>query len=93
MTDKLIPHVPLIGDQAERDAALQRQWRNRARLSSVGDALERFLESAGFDRGPWGLSLDLENVTDEEHETRAFGSSSLIPAAPFSAALRVEWRF
>lgn len=53
MTDRPIPHVPLTGDHAELDAALQRQWRNRARLSSVGDVAERFLESAGFDRGPW----------------------------------------
>ena len=39
--------------QAQGDVALQRQWRMRARLSSAGDALERFLEAAGFERGPW----------------------------------------
>lgn len=36
------------------DVALQHTpWRNRVRLSSVGDAAERFLARAGFDRGPW----------------------------------------
>ena len=49
--------------------------------------------SVGFDYGAWAISLDLENLTDEEYETRAFGSSSLIPATPFAAALRVERRF
>lgn len=28
-------------------------WRKRARLSSVGDGLERWLAGARFDRGPW----------------------------------------
>lgn len=28
-------------------------WRNRARLSSIGDAAENWLARAGFDRGPW----------------------------------------
>lgn len=48
---------------------------------------------AGYDLGAWGISLDLDNVTGEEYETRAFGSSSVLPAAPFSARLRVERRF
>ena len=47
----------------------------------------------GYDVGGWGLSLDLDNLTDEEYETRAFGSSSVIPAAPLAASLRVERRF
>jgi competence protein ComEC len=35
-------------------AALQhRHWPSRSGLSSVADALERFLGGAGFDRGPW----------------------------------------
>ena len=52
-----------------------------------------FDAGAGYDLGPWGISLDLDNLTDEEYETRAFGSSSVIPAAPFAARLRVERRF
>lgn len=43
-----------MGDgSAEANAALQRPWRKRWRLSSIGDGFERFLASAGFDRGPW----------------------------------------
>jgi TonB-dependent siderophore receptor len=52
-----------------------------------------FDAGAGYDVGAWGISLDLDNLTDEEYETRAFGSSSVIPAAPFAARLRVERRF
>lgn len=52
-----------------------------------------FDAGAGYDVGAWGVSLDLDNLTDEEYETRAFGSSSVIPAAPFAARLRVERRF
>ncbi len=52
-----------------------------------------FDAGAGYDLGAWALSLDLDNLTDEEYETRAFGSSSVIPAAPFAARLRVERRF
>ncbi|HSG35169.1 MAG TPA: ComEC/Rec2 family competence protein [Sphingomonadaceae bacterium] len=36
------------------DAALQQTpWRNYLRLSSLPNAIERFLADAGFDRGPW----------------------------------------
>jgi competence protein ComEC len=46
------PDVPL--GAALGDAALQQvPWRKRARLSSMGDALDAFLSRAGFDRGPW----------------------------------------
>ena len=47
----------------------------------------------GYDLDAWGISLDLDNLTDEEYETRAFGSSSVLPAAPFAARLRLERRF
>ncbi len=44
--------VPLGDD--DRDVALQHTpWRNRVTLSSIADAAEAFLASAGFDRGPW----------------------------------------
>ena len=46
--------------------------------------------SYSFDR--WRLSLDLENLTDQEYETRGFGSFSVIPGQPISANLRIEYR-
>ena len=46
-------HVPM-GEGPERaDAAVQRTWLKGSRLSSIADAIDRFLASAGFDRGPW----------------------------------------
>ncbi|KLE35461.1 ComEC/Rec2 family competence protein [Aurantiacibacter luteus] len=56
MATRAPPLVPMGDD--ERDAAMQHTpWRSRVRLSSIGPALpasaERFLGSAGFDRGPW----------------------------------------
>ena len=52
MATRMTPLVPLGDDTG--DAALQHTpWRNRARLSSMGDAAEAFLARAGFDRGPW----------------------------------------
>ena len=42
------------GDIPPHDAALQQfTWRSRASLSSFADTLEKFLDAAGFDRGPW----------------------------------------
>ncbi|MXP42360.1 DUF4131 domain-containing protein [Altererythrobacter soli] len=52
MATRLPPLVPL--GEEPGDAALQQPpWRNRARLSSLGDAADTFLGRAGFDRGPW----------------------------------------
>ncbi|WP_425334343.1 ComEC/Rec2 family competence protein [Pelagerythrobacter marensis] len=52
-----VPEVPLGGGSERPDAAVQRNWRSAARLSSVADGLadraEAFLAAAGFDRGPW----------------------------------------
>lgn len=47
------PVVPHSGAGEPSDAAVQRPWRKRIRLSSLGDRIEAFLEGAGFDRGPW----------------------------------------
>ncbi len=47
------PLVPLDGVEETADAAVQRPWRMRARLSSFVDRTEVFLDRAGFDRGPW----------------------------------------
>jgi len=52
-----MPHldaqIPLLDPGAREDAAVRRHWRNMARLSSMGDAIESFLAEAGFDRAPW----------------------------------------
>ncbi|MDD3797995.1 MAG: metal-binding protein, partial [Novosphingobium sp.] len=48
-----VPYVPLSGDESGDDAAVQRHWRKYSPLSSAGDAAERFLATAGLDRGPW----------------------------------------
>ncbi len=48
--------------------------------------------SAGRTAGAWRWSLHLENLTDEEYETRGFGAASVIPGRPFSASLRLEVR-
>lgn len=37
-----------------------------------------------YRRGPALLRLNLKNATDRQYETRGFGSTSVIPAAPFS---------
>ena len=48
--------------------------------------------SAGRTRGAFRWSVHLENLTDEEYETRGFGGASVIPGRPFSASLRLEVR-
>jgi len=52
MATRLTPLVPL-GEDPSDAAAQQSPWRNRVRLSSLGDAADAFLARAGFDRGPW----------------------------------------
>lgn len=49
--------------------------------------------SAAYQLAAWQIGLHLDNLTDEDYETRAFGNSSVIPAAPFGARLRLEYRF
>jgi len=48
---------------------------------------------AAYTLGAWRLSLNLDNVTDTEYETRGFGGFSVIPGRPFSALLGVQYRF
>ncbi len=43
--------------------------------------------------GNWRLRLHLENLADEEYETRGFGSSSVIPGKPRSGYFGIERRF
>ncbi len=41
----------------------------------------------------WRFSLFLKNVTDQEYETRGFGTSSVIPGQPFSATVGIGYQF
>ena len=48
---------------------------------------------AAYQIRQWRLSLQLRNITDEEYETRGFGTSSVIPGQPFTALLGIDFRF
>jgi outer membrane receptor protein involved in Fe transport len=43
-----------------------------------------------YGRGPWRLSLNFENLTGSEYETRGFGRSSVIPGDPFTLSAKLE---
>lgn len=45
-----------------------------------------------YDLGDWSLGLHLDNLTDEEHFTRGFGSTSVIPAAGLTVQGNVAYR-
>jgi len=49
--------------------------------------------AAFWDRGPWRLRLNLDNVTDEEYLTRGFSNTSVIPAPGFGATAGFDYRF
>jgi TonB-dependent siderophore receptor len=52
------------------------------------------LDAALFYRfGRWDLSLNFKNLTDRDYETRGFGSTSVIPGAPFSVYAGVQYAF
>ena len=57
MATRISPEVPHAGEGPTSDAAMQRPWRKRIRLSSIpGKVLgpfEEFWAGAGFDKGPW----------------------------------------
>ena len=55
------------------------------------DAVTLLDASAAFEHGPLGLTLRIDNLTNRQHETRGFGSDSVIPAAPFSVRASVAW--
>jgi iron complex outermembrane receptor protein len=48
--------------------------------------------TAYYDRGDWRFRLNLKNITDEEYETRGFGSTSVIPAPKFTVYAGVDFR-
>ena len=45
-----------------------------------------------YGRNDWRLGLRLRNLTDEDYETRGFGSSAVIPGEPLSVSLSFEYR-
>lgn len=49
--------------------------------------------AAFWDRGPWRLRLNLDNVTGEEYLTRGFNGTSVIPAPGFGATAGFDYRF
>ena len=49
--------------------------------------------AVSYTRGDWEFSLNLKNLADRDYETRGFGSSSVIPAQPFSAYAGAQFRF
>ncbi len=56
------------------------------------DAYALFDATLSYGAGSWRFSLNLRNLTDEEYETRGFGSFSVIPGEPFATGLRIEYR-
>ncbi|WP_336917250.1 ComEC/Rec2 family competence protein [Altererythrobacter lauratis] len=52
MATRPTPLVPM-GEETGDAAMRQSPWLRRVNLSSMADDAERFLEGAGFDRGPW----------------------------------------
>lgn len=48
--------------------------------------------TVSYGTGSWRFSLNLQNLADEDYETRGFGSFSVIPGEPLSAGLRIEYR-
>jgi iron complex outermembrane receptor protein len=42
--------------------------------------------------GDWHLALNLKNLSDQDYETRGFGSTSVIPGDPLAATLSFNYR-
>ena len=80
-------------------AALQHcHWPSRSGLSSVPGAVERFLGSTGFDRGPWlavafAAGIALWFLTDNRWQWLAIIALCLALAAAGAALLRPDGRF
>jgi competence protein ComEC len=92
MAIRIAPLVPMDGDQG--DAAVQQQpWRKAQRLSSVGDAIERWLDRAGFDRAPW-LAIALAAGIAEWFilPGAAWWIGSIALCVALAAAAKLGWR-
>lgn len=48
---------------------------------------------AWWDRGSWRLSVNVDNLTDEDYLTRGFGNSAVIPGPGIAAYAGVDYRF
>jgi competence protein ComEC len=92
MADHMPSLVPL--GEGPADAAMQHtHWRKRWQLSSIGERVEGFLASAGFDRGPWlavafAAGIALWFVLDRPAEWVAAIAIGLISALASVAAWR-----
>ncbi|MCI0414115.1 TonB-dependent siderophore receptor [bacterium] len=47
---------------------------------------------AAYQMDNWRISANFKNLTDKDYETRGFGSTSVIPADPFSVYFGVDFR-
>ena len=56
------------------------------------DGALTFDASVHYTYGNWRWSAHLKNLTNHEYETRGFGSTSVIPAEPFTAYSTLEFR-
>ena len=56
------------------------------------DAYALLDATLSYGKGSWRFSLNLQNLADEDYETRGFGSFSVIPGEPISADVRIEYR-
>lgn len=77
-----------IGEDAGDVASRRSPWRNRVRLSSLGDSCEAFLTKSGFDRGPWlavafagGIGLWFWLATPFQWVVAIFAALLLVPLA------------
>jgi iron complex outermembrane recepter protein len=56
------------------------------------DGYTTFDAVAFYDWNLWRFSVNFKNLTDTKYETRGFGSSSVIPADPFSVYGSIDFR-
>jgi outer membrane receptor protein involved in Fe transport len=70
---------------------LSEQFIGEDNLYAIDKALT-FDAMLAYDLRQWRLSLNVENLTDEEYEARGFGTMSVIPGDPTSVTLGVGYR-
>lgn len=91
-----MPH-PAVADPPLPAALQQSPWRSRGGLSSVLDALDRFLSDAGFDRAPWLAVAFAAGIAgwfalDNAWQWLALIATCLATALASGAALRADGR-